>query len=66
VSFTRCASVESVKAEANGVSSGHLWCAAACSLDEVTICRGPENDVHTRAAGLRLILFSKDIGAFEV
>jgi hypothetical protein len=27
-------------------------------------CRGPENDVHTRASGLRLILFSKDIGAF--
>ncbi len=26
-------------------------------------CR-PENDVHTRASGLRLILFSKDIGAF--
>jgi hypothetical protein len=29
-----------------------------------TECRGPENDVHTRAARLRLILFSKDIGAF--
>ncbi len=27
-------------------------------------CRGPENDVHTRAARLRLNLFSKDIGAF--
>jgi hypothetical protein len=27
---------------------------------------GPENDVHTRAAGLRLILSSKDIGAFQI
>ena len=31
---------------------------------KVTGCRGPENDVHTRAARLRLMLFSKDIGAF--
>ncbi len=31
---------------------------------EVQHCRGPENDVHTRASVLRLNLFSKDIGAF--
>ncbi len=31
---------------------------------KVQYCRGPENDVHTRAARLRLNLFSKDIGAF--
>jgi hypothetical protein len=34
------------------------------TAEKSNMCRGPENDVHTRAFGLRLILFSKDIGAF--
>ncbi len=33
-------------------------------LFKILTCRGAENDVHTRAERLRLILFSKDIGAF--